>query len=162
LYLTRATRRNNFLIGLTADNNIEYSLWKATKYLERLSTQVPPIRKADGQWARSNSDKAETFAEQFESRFLPNPGSDELLELSLTDCEDTIPLVRPKEVAEEIRTNRNPKKAPGFDMITGTIFKKLQRKWLVKPTAVINASIRLKHISASWRVSEVIMLPKPG
>jgi hypothetical protein len=51
---------------------MEYSLWKAVKYLKRPITQVPPIRKADGQWTRSNSDKAETFAEHLESRFLPN------------------------------------------------------------------------------------------
>jgi hypothetical protein len=47
-------------------------------------------------------------------------------------------------------------------MITGTKPKKLQRKGLVKLTTRINASIRLKHVPASWRVSEVIMLPKPA
>jgi hypothetical protein len=83
---------NAFLIGLTADNNMEYSLWKAMKYLKHPITQVPPIRKAYGQWARNNSDKAETFAEHLESRFLLNPRSDKLPELSLTDNEDTIPL----------------------------------------------------------------------
>jgi hypothetical protein len=47
-------------------------------------------------------------------------------------------------------------------MITGTILKKLQRKGLVKLTTIINASVWLKHVPASWKVSEVIMLPKPG
>ncbi|PNF23836.1 hypothetical protein B7P43_G13720 [Cryptotermes secundus] len=47
-------------------------------------------------------------------------------------------------------------------MITGTIIKKLQRKALVKLTTLINASIRLKHIPASWKMSEIIMIPKPG
>jgi hypothetical protein len=46
-------------------------------------------------------------------------------------------------------------------MITGTILKKLQRKALVELTTSINASIRLRHVPASWKVSEVIMLPKP-
>jgi hypothetical protein len=46
-------------------------------------------------------------------------------------------------------------------MITGTIRKKLQRKGPVKLTTLINASIRLKDLPASWKVSEVIMLPKP-
>jgi hypothetical protein len=67
----------------------------------------------------------------------------------VNDYEDTIPLVTPKEVAEEIRTNLNPKKAPGFNMITGSILTKLQRKGLVKLTALINASVRLKHVPAS-------------
>jgi hypothetical protein len=58
---------------------------------------------------------------------------------SLNEYEDTIPLVTPKEVAAEIRTNFNPTKAPGFDMITGSKLKKLQRKGLVKRTTLINA-----------------------
>jgi hypothetical protein len=37
-----------------------------------------------------------------------------------------------REVAKEIRTNLNPKKAPGFDLITGKILKKFKRKALVK------------------------------
>jgi hypothetical protein len=49
----------------------------------------------------------------------------------------TVPLVTPKEVAEEIHTNLNPKKTAGFDMITGTILKKLQRKGLVKLTKLM-------------------------
>jgi hypothetical protein len=32
----------------------------------------------------------------------------------------------------------------------------------VKVTTLINASIRQKHVSASWKVSEVIILAKPG
>jgi hypothetical protein len=55
------------------------------------------------------------FAEHLKSRLLPNQGSDELPELSLNDYKGTVPLVTPKEVAEEIRTNLNPKKAPCFD-----------------------------------------------
>lgn len=113
---------------MTADNSTEYSLWKATKYLKCHVTQVPPIRKVDGIWARNNSDKAETFAEHLESRFISNLGSNELPELRSNDYEDMIPLVTPKEIAEEIRTNLNSKKAPGFDMITGTILKKIQKK----------------------------------
>lgn len=33
---------------------------------------------------------------------------------------------------------------------------------MVKLTTLINASIRLKHVPVSWKVSDVIMLPKPG
>jgi hypothetical protein len=39
----------------------------------------------------------------------------------LNDYLDKIPLATPREVAEEIRTNLNPKKAPGFDLITGIL-----------------------------------------
>ena len=47
-------------------------------------------------------------------------------------------------------------------MVTGVIFEKLQRKDLVKLTTLINASIRLKHVPNSWKITEIIMIPKPG
>jgi hypothetical protein len=37
-------------------------------------------------------------------------------------------LATPREVAEEIRTNLNPKKAPGFDLITGEFLRTLKEK----------------------------------
>jgi hypothetical protein len=36
---------------------------------------------------------------------------------------EEIPSVMPKEVANEIKGNINPRKAPGFDLITGEILK---------------------------------------
>lgn len=38
----------------------------------------------------------------------------------------------PKEVINEIKGNINPKKAPGFDTITGEILKQLPKKAIVK------------------------------
>jgi hypothetical protein len=58
-------------------------------------------------------------AQHLEKRFHPNPGSDTLPHLNHNDYLDKIPLVTPKEVAEEIRTHLNSKKAPGFYLITG-------------------------------------------
>jgi hypothetical protein len=67
-----------------------------------------------------------------------------------------------RDVAEEIRTNLNPKKAPGFDLITGKILKNFKRKALVKLTMVINACIWLNYIPDARKTAEVIMIPKPG
>jgi hypothetical protein len=90
-----------------SDSSIEYSLWKAAKHLKRPIAQIPPIRKTDGRWARNNLEKANTFAQHLENRFCPNPGPDTLPVLSSNDYLDKIPLVPPKEIAEEIRTNLN-------------------------------------------------------
>ena len=73
-----------------------------------------------------------------------------------------IPFVTPKEVASEIKNNLNPKKSPGFDLITGEIMKQLPRKGILMLTYLINASFRLQHVSDVWKVSEAIMIPKPG
>ena len=58
--------------------------------------------------------------------------------------------------------NINPKKAPGFDLITGEVLKNLPRKAIVKLTTLINAAFRHRYMSRLWNVAEVIMIPKPG
>jgi hypothetical protein len=65
-----------------------------------------------------------------------------------------IPLVTPREVAEEIRTNLNPKKAPGFYHVTGEILKSFKRKALVKLTMLIYACIRLNYIPDAWKTAK--------
>lgn len=59
--------------------------------------------------------------------------------------------VTPREVAEEIESNLSPKKAPGFDLITGQILKQLPQKGIVMLTYLFNAAFRLKHVPASWK-----------
>jgi hypothetical protein len=65
---------------------------------------------------------------------------DTLPVLNSNDCLDKIPLVNPREVAEEIR----------------------KRKALVKLTTLINACIRLNYIPDAWKIAELIMTPKPA
>jgi hypothetical protein len=52
-----------------------------------------------------------------------------------------IPLITPREVAEEIITNLNLKEAPGFDLNIGEILKNFKRKSLVKLTTLISSCI---------------------
>jgi hypothetical protein len=153
---------NKFLTELTPDSSTEYSLWKATKYLKSSIAQVPPIKKADERWAYNNLEKAITVAQHLEKRFHLNPGLDTLAVLNSNVYLDKIPLVTPREVAKEIRTNLNPKKAPGFDLTAGEIVKNFKRKALVKLTTLINACIRLNYIPDAWKTAEVIMIVKPG
>jgi hypothetical protein len=69
-------------------------------------------KKTDRKWARTSLEKASIFAQHLEKRFHPNPGSDTLSHLNHNDYLDKIPLVTPKEIAEEIRTHLNLKKTP--------------------------------------------------
>jgi hypothetical protein len=80
----------------------------------------------------------------------------------LSEENEEIPMVTPKEVANVIKCIINPRKAPGFDLISGEILKQLQRKGTVKLTHLINASFRLKYMLQVWKMAEVIMIPKPG
>ena len=66
------------------------------------------------------------------------------------------------EVKNEINNNINPKKAPGFDLITGKVLQQIPRKAIIKITNLINAAFRLQYVPRLWKVAEVIMIPKPG
>jgi hypothetical protein len=80
--------------------------------------------------ARNSLKKANIFAQHLDNRFHPNPGLGTLPVLNLNDYLDKCPLATPREVAKEIRTNLNPQKAPGFDLITGEVLKNFKRKAL--------------------------------
>jgi hypothetical protein len=105
---------------LTNDNNTDYSLWKATKKLKRPVMQILPIRKTDGKWARNNEQKAQQFAEHLEHIFQVHGNLEEKVMITedIAPENKEIKLVTATEVKNEINNNINPKRAPGFDLIT--------------------------------------------
>lgn len=154
---------NAYLRNLTNDRTSDYSLWKATKNLKRPLMQIPPIRKADGKWAKNDEEKAIRFAEHLEQIFQPNESCCEetFIENTLQENEEIEPTTT-REVMREIKISIKLKKSPGFDLITGEILQQLPRKAVVKLTNIINAAFRLKSVPNLWKIAEVIMIPKPG
>lgn len=59
--------------GLDATADTDYSLWKVTKKIKRPIIPSSPLRKSDHSWARSDQEKATTFAEHLEKVFQPHP-----------------------------------------------------------------------------------------
>lgn len=154
---------NSYLKNLTADGSTDYSLWKATKKFKRPTVQSPPIQNEDGGWARNNKQKAERYAQYLETVFQPhNEQDNELPSDAIEQDEENIDKVTVQEICYEIKENINPKKAPGYDLITGVVLKQLPRKALVMLTILMNAAFRLKYVPSTWKVAEVIMIPKPG
>jgi hypothetical protein len=60
-----------YLERLTATEATEYSLWKAAKRLKRPQTPNPPPRTDKGEWANSDTQKANVLAEHFATVFKP-------------------------------------------------------------------------------------------
>jgi hypothetical protein len=108
----------HYITSLSTD---DHSIWKATKEFKRPQTPIPPIRKPDSSWARSDSEKAEAFAKHLEDKDI-----ELLLE---TPCQMPLPIKSfcPKELRRQIK-NLNPRKAPGYDLITSFILKQLPKK----------------------------------
>ena len=152
-----------YLQELTDDASTDYSLWKATKRLKRPIMNILPLRKQDRTWAKDDKEKADVFAEHLERTFQPNGEQtmDNPRRREGTQIQQ-IPLVTPKELLNAVRAHINPKRAPGFDLITGVILKQLPKKATVKLTHLYNAALRLKYVPSYWKAAEVIMIPKPG
>jgi len=73
-----------------------------------------------------------------------------------------IPPIKPKELVNEIKTNIDPKKSPGFDLITRESLIQLpKKKAIVKLTYLYNDVFRLKYAPRYWKTAEVIMILKP-
>lgn len=152
----------NYLSNLTAGKETQYSLWKATKKLKNTVAHRAPIKKADGSWAKSNKEKAEIFAEHLADIFQPNVGFSDIEVDNITNnYENSIPLVTRKELLKEIKSLKL-KKAPGFDLITAQVLKNLPKKALSFLQLLLNAAIKLRYVPSTWKVAEIIMIPKPG
>ena len=61
----------SYLKTFTATEATEYSLWRATKRLNRSQTHIPPLRTAAGDWAKSDTQKAHVLADFFAHVFQP-------------------------------------------------------------------------------------------
>lgn len=159
-----------YLTDLSATNRDDYSLWKITKKLKRPQRSIPPIRSNGNNWAKSNLEKAELFAKHLSSVFTPNSepklqcSDDEITEFLDVPLQMSLPIqcFSPNEVKKGIETELHPKKCPGYDLITAKVLLELPRKAIVFITTLFNCVLRTSYYPAQWKVSQIIMIPKPG
>ena len=160
----------NYLKSLTPSEATNYSLWKATKRMKQPKQAIPPIRSKNGKWARSNKDKAVLFANHLKEVFQPHtsenlPAEEEKTEEFLNSPYQMSLPIKPFQI-NEVKTiiicNLKNKKAPGFDLITGTILKKLPDCALKLITYISNAILRVGYFPTIWKIAQIILIPKPG
>jgi len=53
-------------------------------------------------------------------------------------------------------------KAPGYDLITGEILKKLPEVGLSAVTYIYNSILRTGYFPGQWNVSQIVTILKPG
>lgn len=158
-----------YLESLDATAATDYSLWKATKKIKRPITVSSPLRKPDSSWARSDQEKANTFAEHLTSVFQPHPyeGPPEhkkmvLQHLKATDSVETMSMRFTIKEVRRVIQKANPKKSPGYDLITNKILQELPDSGIKILTAIYNAMSKLQFIPPHWKTAQIIMILKPG
>lgn len=169
LLLVKNSWFDQYTQSLSPTKATNYSLWKATKYLKNATKYLPPIKKEDGTWAKSNEDKAQAFSKHFSSVFQPyvaDPQIDEqeIFEYLESPQQMSPPIVpfTPSEVKKCINNELNPKKSPGYDLITGKVLQELPKQGILLITFIFNAILRLEYFPLQWKVAEIVVVPKAG
>lgn len=157
-----------YLRNLDGKPGTDYSLWKATKNLNRPKLHQPPIRKPDLAWAKKDMDKANTFADHLESVFVPNPdeGSTRIKDVDAL-LATAYQLDRPIQKFSKTEVNIAIKnlvnhKSPGYDLITATVLKHLPEEAVDLLTSLFNTILQRAAIPKQWKVAQIIMIVKPG
>ncbi|KAH8355802.1 hypothetical protein KR084_003316, partial [Drosophila pseudotakahashii] len=143
----------------------KHPLWKAHPNLSAPSETVIPIRDSSGSWARSDKDRACTFALHLRNVFQPNPATNSFALPSppLRIETETDPIqFQPNEVAKVISEQLKPKKAPGGDLITAKMLIELPNCAVEVICKLFNGITRLGYFPKKWKKSVIIMIPKPG
>jgi len=153
---------NHFVASLGATKDTDYKLWKVARKTRKPPNHTPPLRRPNNTWARSDEERAETYAEHLEMVFQPN----DLVTDVVPDIQPAqgkeVRIFSPTEIRNTIKVKLDPKKAPGHDQITAQILQELPHKALVLLTYLFNAVLRLQYVPRQWKLARIIMLPKPG
>ena len=97
--------------------------------------------------------------------FTPFPSlqnEPDLPEISHEIYEDSTIKFSTKEVKAMIANNINPKKSPGFDLITGKMIRELPQKGIQLFTYISNAILRTGYFPKQWKIAQIILILKPG
>jgi hypothetical protein len=127
------------------------------------------MRTARGEWAKTDTQKAQVLAEHFTNVFKPynselsRAEEQELLHTIDAPNRQNNPVKKLKISEVKAMINRlRPTKAPGYDLITGRILKELPDIGIKAITYIYNSILRTGYFPAQWKVSQIIPLPKPG
>ena len=158
-----------YLKNLSPHESTDYSLWKATRKMNGPTATNPPLKTANGSWARSDCEKANEFAMHLKTVFKPYPSKSTIKDTEIGNYLETpfqmdrpIPNTSPREIRWLIKTKINSKKAPGYDLITGKVLKELPDIAITFITHLFNAIIRSGYYPSQWKVAQIILIPKPG
>jgi hypothetical protein len=138
--------------NLSPHKDTNYSLRKTTRKLKQPQYHIPPLR-LHNTWARTDEQNATTFAHHLSTVFRPFPSQassdeeeDQILQELSSPHQMALPLTKIgiSEVQYIIQHKINPTKAPGYDLITGTVLQELSQKGIRALTQIYDA-IRLEY-----------------
>lgn len=151
----------SYLSKLTHTSDTNYSLWKATKTLKRPQQQITPLKTQSGTWARSDSEKANTYAYHLHKVFEPLPSSNQQLDNKIhkyhtSPNQMSLPMkhATPQELRTEI-LNLKEGKCPGYDLIDATLLKQLLQSKTMRAMFNIPQYINNRYVNLDLNLRTV-------
>lgn len=139
---------------------------KKTKQVKKNS---PSIKIPQGTWARTSTEKAQVFATYLANIFQLHATDNNPVEknIIIRFLESPYQLELPNKrfksrEIQEIINSLNPKKSPGYDLISDKILKQLPTIGVKYLTQLFNAVLSLGYFPIQWKVAQIILIPKPG
>ncbi|GBP09889.1 Probable RNA-directed DNA polymerase from transposon X-element [Eumeta japonica] len=120
-----------------------------------------PLRNSSGDWARSDCEKGNLFANHLKAVFTPNVCTD-IVDLPSIVSLPPIPMAFEFREVQNVIIDLNPKKAPGIDGISNKMLIELPRVAVRILLFIFNAMLRLEYYPNNWKVAVGKMIPKPG
>lgn len=167
-YKIKEVKEKSFNDYVTSLNRFDNSVWEPIKNLKKPIKHIPPLRnttRSPMQWARTDKEKAQIFAEHLAVVFTPNNDIiDDNLERELLEnpvITTSITKIKTKQVQNEIKF-LNIRKAAGPDEITPKMIKELPRKGVKMITYIYNAILKLNYWPEKMKTAEIVLVPKPG
>lgn len=127
------------------------------------------MKTTNGTWCKSDNKKAEIFRAHLAELFQPHSVLENYTHTQNLENSFISPLplylapkpFSPGEIQHLIKSFPL-KKAPGIDLITAELARELSKKALIHLTYILNSILRLSYFPLQWKVSVIILIPKPG
>lgn len=158
-------QHEKYVEGLSPTISTNFSLFKPIRNLKMPVETKFPLRDKNGDWVTTDEGKAKLFAEHLSEVFRPNPCTNSF-SLSNVVCNtetSIVPLdITVREVVNIIKQTANPKKAPGYDLITQKMISELPMIAIEFLVGLFNNIIKYSYFPKAWKMSLVKMILKPG
>ncbi|VVC34751.1 Reverse transcriptase domain [Cinara cedri] len=144
------------------------SLWRATRNCLKQKVASYPLKNNDNTWCTSDIGKPELFRTHLACVFQPHPDifnpqfTEEVKDFLTTPLPVYLPpkAFSPNDISRCI-LSFPLRKSPGFDLITAEIARQLPKKAIIFLTYIINSILRLTYFPLQWKLSIIILFPKP-